>query len=621
MMTLSNTKVRKIKRAIAFVISMLIALTAPVAVFADTSESSTMPDEYNIIHGEFVKGTFSDVYPMDWCYESIKEVYNAGIMVGKTESTFEPWEPVTLAETITAVVRMNAILTGKVRTSDIIENTNEPWYSGIVKEAISLGIIKDKQFVNYEVSATRAEVAGIVSEAIPDTKIKYINNIKKLPDVDEKDKYGKQILRLYRAGILTGNDSYGTFRPHDAITRAELAQIICRVIKEEERQGFSITYYPEDYTVYTTDKTFTYNGMALYGVARIEDEYYFPIEILNKLRDYNKYYRVLDGTHDVTYRVQYKYKTTPDKVLGVAENVDGNIEFHNSSGKKIASARIVGIDGEYQMMRLSDLGLPAKVEDNAELVFNTLEDTEIDLKDDEDIIGDSLGSLIKDNDRDTVEAIHDWIIQEINYNPVEAGQDNVSNNKRNIIETAVSKAKAKHVGRNNIVLDSGYGICADYADLMLEMCIRAGIPCTEVSGTGNSVGHAWNKVYIDGKWEYVDATWDDTGSGAIDTYLLADVETMAYSHWWDGTDYPMEYSFKDEWYGMLDDEAQTTVDFRKALIAQIRLSNTHFEIKVADADCDGGLAFLDGFLLDKPYKSISYSYSPKKKAYEFYVTY
>ena len=41
-----------------------------------------------------------------------------------------------------------------------------------------------------------------------------------------------------------------------------------------------------------------------------------------------------------------------------------------------------------------------------------------------------------------------------------------------------------------------------------------GIECELISGTANNgngtwVGHAWNKVKIDGKWLYIDVTWDD----------------------------------------------------------------------------------------------------------------
>ena len=50
-----------------------------------------------------------------------------------------------------------------------------------------------------------------------------------IPDVSERSKYADEILALYRAGILTGDERTRAFRPSDTITRAEAAAIISRV--------------------------------------------------------------------------------------------------------------------------------------------------------------------------------------------------------------------------------------------------------------------------------------------------------------------------------------------------------------------------------------------------------
>lgn len=46
-----------------------------------------------------------------------------------------------------------------------------------------------------------------------------------MDNFQKKNTYGTEIYALYRAGILTGNDSYGTFTPDTNITRGAVATI------------------------------------------------------------------------------------------------------------------------------------------------------------------------------------------------------------------------------------------------------------------------------------------------------------------------------------------------------------------------------------------------------------
>uniref|UniRef100_A0ACB8FAG3 Uncharacterized protein n=1 Tax=Sphaerodactylus townsendi TaxID=933632 RepID=A0ACB8FAG3_9SAUR len=77
----------------------------------------------------------------------------------------------------------------------------------------------------------------------------------------------------------------------------------------------------------------------------------------------------------------------------------------------------------------------------------------------------------------------------------------------------------------NDVLQSGKSICEGYAGLFEQMCSIAGVQCMNLSGHSKGHGyrtgqtfteeydHAWNAVYLDGRWHLVDSTW---GSGSID---------------------------------------------------------------------------------------------------------
>lgn len=62
-------------------------------------------------------------------------------------------------------------------------------------------------------------------------------------------------------------------------------------------------------------------------------------------------------------------------------------------------------------------------------------------------------------------------------------------------------------------LRSGKGICFDYSALLASMLRAQGIPAQLVVGMvmPEGITHAWNRVFIDGEWVWMDATFDGTG--------------------------------------------------------------------------------------------------------------
>jgi len=131
-----------------------------------------------------------------------------------------------------------------------------------------------------------------------------------------------------------------------------------------------------------------------------------------------------------------------------------------------------------------------------------------------------------------VKILHDWIADNIAYD----------------VEAYFSDTEIKSSGPGT--LKQRRGVCYGYGSLMEEMCTLAGIPCRTISGygrgysfaTGRSTNtdqenHAWNAVYVDGRWHLVDVTWD---AGHVDgrsyrkeyctTYLFMEPENFVYTH-------------------------------------------------------------------------------------------
>lgn len=74
-----------------------------------------------------------------------------------------------------------------------------------------------------------------------------------------------------------------------------------------------------------------------------------------------------------------------------------------------------------------------------------------------------------------------------------------------------------------------------YALAFKELCDRYGITCVLISGTCQGVSHMWNRVYIDGKWYFIDCSADALGDGQVGYgYFCVNDETMKTHYSWDG---------------------------------------------------------------------------------------
>ena len=148
----------------------------------------------------------------------------------------------------------------------------------------------------------------------------------------------------------------------------------------------------------------------------------------------------------------------------------------------------------------------------------------------ENYISDSM------SDRQKVQVIHNWLIYNASYD-----------------ETLTNY-------NPDGVLLKGYGVCDSYSRSFNMLMDKLGITCERISGySRGGAGHAWNRVWIDDQWLYIDCTWDDPSdpenwktrviSGAErQKYFLISKELMEQDHEFRISEHWSRYSWS-YWYG------------------------------------------------------------------------
>lgn len=570
----------------------------------------------------FPNGEFSDLQD-NWSRPYLVRCYELGLLSGKGSGRLDPGGTVSLAEAITVSARVRDLWTGGTGE---LSTQGAHWYDGALDYVTANNMLPPGGFSNLESPASRAQLAAILARTLPQDGYAVKNQIQKLPDVSSATPYADDILRLYAAGILTGGDPYGTFSPAATITRAEFSAILCRLVQPETRVSLTLAEKPRSNTVRSTDLCLWLAGVPLYGVTEIDGAYYLPLELLSRRGPLSSSAYWDDSGYSLSLAPSappalqgYTLAPPAGKVMGTAVLSPLPVTLN---GQEVARGVVYTLGGAYPMIPLSVLAgtAPMKQEGKNITLLPDLAPA-VTPAWESDLVGNALPPLLKGSDRDTLRAIHDYIVNTLTYDPLVSAPWGFTEAQAARVEAAQAAAASQYKLQNNLALASGYGICEDYASLFLSMCLRAGIPCAYVRGTGNGEGHAWNKVYVDGQWLYVDCTFDDPVSAKPElrhTNFLVGPDEMAVSHYWSDDDFPMPETYDPAW-AQLDPNNITSRDmFRKCLVAQVMQGNTHILLRTTRSGAYGGLACLSAYPL--PIWEVRGGYNKALGCYEFFVS-
>ncbi len=221
------------KKTISFVLCIMMTISLlSVTAFAQSGLSN-----FQKTH-TYKNGQFGDVASGDWFSPNVEAAYEYGLMLGNTDGSFGADSNVKISEVVAMAARLSSIYTAGSASF----TASTPWYQAYVNYAVSNGIITANRFENYDVYATRLQVAEILAAALPASVLSAINTIEigQIPDVSLETSY-TSVYTLYRAGIVTGKTAAGNFNPTDMILRSEMAAIVTRMADTSLRVKFTIT--------------------------------------------------------------------------------------------------------------------------------------------------------------------------------------------------------------------------------------------------------------------------------------------------------------------------------------------------------------------------------------------
>lgn len=243
-------KTIRILVSVFLVICLISGMTAAMAAAPSTDNFTTI--------NTYRRGMFPDVDETLWYgfdnQKVIKSCYELGIMQGSGVG-FEPEASLTAAQAVAMSARVRSIYEGDGKVFE----QGDPWYQVYFDYVEEKGIIPAYFFWDSENEPiSRADMAYIFARTLPESELAAINEVTSLPDVDEGDYFCGEVLRLYCAGVLTGNDQYGTFYPYDNVNRAQAAAIISRLALPEKRVSLSLTAVSQWLTGYTNSEVIEY---------------------------------------------------------------------------------------------------------------------------------------------------------------------------------------------------------------------------------------------------------------------------------------------------------------------------------------------------------------------------
>ena len=404
------------------------------------------------------------------------------------------------------------------------------WASSFVNEIRNSKDIKvDRLLGNYQNSITRAEFAYLAVNLYEYYTGRALT-VGTSAFTDTSDPY---VLKAKNAGIVSGYPD-GTFKPTNKIRRDELATLFINLLKSAQI-SYKTTIsqkFSDDPLIASWAKESVYlareNGMISgvggnnfdpAGNASIEQsliilykgmtQFQKPGPVLNEAK--------IDDTFKNKGLIRISYSGSITDKIKVMIAKDDNKYYYplQPNGKMVGFPLQMG-NGDYRVSVLKH------VVDNKYASVKTTT-VNLQLKDPNLVYLNSIQIIEWSSTSDAVLKNQVIVGNETNVGKrINLGYDFVVKNIKYDFNK-ISSLTSDYIPDPDSTLRALSGICYDYASLLAAMKRSEGAPVKLVKGyTKNVEGyHAWNEIFLDGKWVIVDTTVDAAFYGAKQKFSFA----------------------------------------------------------------------------------------------------
>lgn len=440
-------------------------------------------------------GQFSDLDAGAWYYEAAVALYELGLINGQGGgSLFAPDSEMTVAEALTMAARLRSLYEHGDSEAGPDRHSGEAWYSPYAAYLQELKVTGQEFDGLYQQAASRAQMAHILANALPQDLFEPINgevvavghaNRNYIKDVRDSTPYQADILALYSWGILGGMDEAGSFLPDAHITRCQVAAMAARLVDSslrvrlDWRQAYSragttlADLVESDGTFYASPAPDSYGEIDAdlrYMLSRDERSITlnYPADTLTS----GTVNKLLQSFLDT---VRGYVEQTYNAIKCVYSIKSGSVTFSFSSS-------LYG-DGELDRYREETMKYAIAVHDQMWAEGTITADT---------------------SQRDKARIYFTWICDNCQY------------------DFSTTDTSMSHSGYS--LFANGRAVCDGYTAAYNLLLKLEGIDCTTVS-RGD---HIWTAAQLDGTTTHIDTTWgDQSGAIAYQFFDMTEEEAVA----------------------------------------------------------------------------------------------
>lgn len=461
------------------VLALLLALSLMNVPSLAAEQTGTAPGRIRTYADQF-----SDVAADSTFRDNVAALYEYGLTVGKTDGTFGPGDSVTVGQTIIFASRLRSLWdsgdpeSGAAAFSDKKDAVCGPYLAHLR----ALGVLEGELGTQYDVAATRAQVAHVLARALPDGSLPEINGTltdmadasrSLLPDVADDLLWRDDILRLYKWGVCQGGTD-GAFQPARPITRGALSAMLTRMLDPTLRVtpdwDMTAAFHAAGTAWSDLGTTAAYIA-APYTDAEIrQDIAYMLTAASNRLE-------LRYGAQLSVPQVRQIMDTALAAVKESCEQCYNAVSCSYGSGGSVTLTFTAAARTAEETAAYRDYALSAAI-----AVHDALWDS---------------GQLTWDmNDYQKARVYYDWVCSNCVYDS-DAGDQSLS-----------------HIAY--ALFHDGIAVCDGYTGAYNLLLKLEGIPCLALSNTE----HIWTVAELDGVSCHIDTTWgDSSGRGTDYTYF------------------------------------------------------------------------------------------------------